>query len=113
AGRLERRLYGKRHQGLPQMQYSRSRGINSSRGQSPARHVWGQEAEGALRSRMPSIASPLDTPLETIAGSWWNRLDGGCRAAFFSVVVVNVLALGFEVTNLSRQHAEVIHILVA
>src|SRR2546427_5709582 len=59
-----------------------------------------------------SMTSLANTPLEHIASSWWGRIDDGCRKAFFATLIVNVLAFGFEMTNLTLHHDDVIHIFI-
>ena len=54
----------------------------------------------------------LNTPVERVLGDWWGRLDDVCRKAFFAVLAVNVLAFGFEMTNLTLHHDDVIQILI-
>jgi hypothetical protein len=58
------------------------------------------------------MTSLVNTPLEHIASSWWGRIDDGCRKAFFATLVVNVLAFGFEMTNLTMHHDDLIHIFI-
>jgi len=54
----------------------------------------------------------INTPLEHIAADWWIRIDDACRKAFFVAVAVNVLAFGFEMTNLSLHHDDVAQIFI-
>jgi hypothetical protein len=54
----------------------------------------------------------LNTPLERMASDGWNRIDARCRKAFFVAIVVNVLAFGFEMTNLTLHHDDVLHLFV-
>jgi len=49
----------------------------------------------------------FNTPLESVATGWWGRIDGASRTAFFAAVIVNVLAFGFEMTNLTLNHDDV------
>jgi hypothetical protein len=58
------------------------------------------------------MTSLFDTPLERIASGWWDRIDDACKRAFFTTLVVNVLAFGFEMTNLSLHHDDVIQIFI-
>ena len=53
------------------------------------------------------MRSLLATPLETVVGGWWRRIDDPTRKAFFAVLIVSVLAFGFEMTNLSLNHDDV------
>jgi hypothetical protein len=58
------------------------------------------------------MRSPLNTPLEDITSDWWRNIDDVSRKAFFAAVVVNVLAFGFEMTNLTLHHDDLIHIFI-
>ncbi|HTP47498.1 MAG TPA: hypothetical protein VMQ50_11325, partial [Casimicrobiaceae bacterium] len=49
----------------------------------------------------------LDTPLETVVGRWWARIDDASKKAFLAALAVSVLAFGFEMTNLSLIHDDV------
>jgi hypothetical protein len=53
------------------------------------------------------MRSLFSTPLERIANDWWSRVDDASRKAFFAAVIVNVLAFGFEMTNLTLNHDDV------
>src|SRR6266436_8105749 len=53
------------------------------------------------------MRSLFSTPLETIVGKWWGGTDAASRKAFFAVLVVNVLAFGFEMTNLTLNHDDI------
>src|ERR1043166_3000113 len=59
------------------------------------------------RRRNAPVKSLLATPLETVVGGWWRRIDDPTRKAFFAVLSVSVLAFGFEMTNLSLIHDDV------
>lgn len=54
----------------------------------------------------------LKTPLEDAVGRWWHGLDSSVRQAFFWALAVNVLAFGFEMTNLTLNHDDVIQIFI-
>ena len=54
----------------------------------------------------------FNTPLESVANGWWGRIDDASRKAFFAAVVVNVLAFGFEMTNLTLNHDDVWQIFI-
>ena len=58
------------------------------------------------------MRSFFDTPLENIANSWWSGIDSACKKAFFIAIGVNVLAFGFEMTNLTLNHDDVWHIFI-
>ena len=65
---------------------------------------------GALRPavlRFAAMRFSLDTPLETVVGSWWARIDDASKKAFLAALAVSVLAFGFEMTNLSLIHDDV------
>ncbi len=53
------------------------------------------------------MRSFFSTPLETTFGRWWAGIDPASKRAFFAVLVVNVLAFGFEMTNLTLNHDDV------
>ena len=58
------------------------------------------------------MKSLINTPLEQIAADWWGGIDDACKKAFFVAVAVNVLAFGFEMTNLSLHHDDVAQIFI-
>jgi hypothetical protein len=58
------------------------------------------------------MKSLINTPLEQIAANWWGGIDDACKKAFFVAVAVNVLAFGFEMTNLSLHHDDVQQIFI-
>jgi len=51
-------------------------------------------------------------PLEEISSRWWGRIDASTRRAFFVTLCVNVLAFGFEMTNLTLHHDDVQQIFI-
>lgn len=51
-------------------------------------------------------------PLEQTLSDSWQRIDRSYRTAFFVVVVINLLAFGFEMTNLTLHHDDVSQILI-
>ena len=53
------------------------------------------------------MKSLINTPLEQVAADWWGGIDDACKKAFFIAVAVNVLAFGFEMTNLTLHHDDV------
>ncbi|HTS20176.1 MAG TPA: glucosyltransferase domain-containing protein [Casimicrobiaceae bacterium] len=53
-----------------------------------------------------------DTPVERLVAGWWGRIDAACKTGFFVAIVVNVLAFGFEMTNLTMHHDDLIHIFI-
>ena len=58
------------------------------------------------------MKSPVNIPLEQIASDWWGRVDRPCRTAFFVAIAINVVAFGFEMTNLTLHHDDVIHLFI-
>lgn len=71
-----------------------------------------QSGPKARSERATSIRSLFDTPLETTVAKWWSGIDAASKKAFFAVLVVNVLAFGFEMTNLTLHHDDVLHIFI-
>ena len=53
------------------------------------------------------MKSPFSTSLEQFAADGWGRVDDTCRKAFFWAIAINVLAFGFEMTNLTLNHDDV------
>jgi hypothetical protein len=51
-------------------------------------------------------------PLDQALANVWRRIDPAYRRAFFFVVVVNLLAFGFEMSNLTLHHDDVLHFFV-
>jgi len=49
-------------------------------------------------------------PLDRILAEWWNGIDPSIRMAFFFVAGINLLAFGFEMTNLSLHHDDLFQI---
>lgn len=58
------------------------------------------------------MRSLFDTPLETVVDHWWARIDGASKKALFATLIVSVLAFGFEMTNLTLHHDDVIHFFI-
>lgn len=58
------------------------------------------------------MRSLFDTPLERIAGDWWSRVDEASKKGFLAAVIVSVLAFGWEMTNLTLHHDDVLHIFI-
>jgi hypothetical protein len=58
------------------------------------------------------LRSLLDTPLDRTLSGWWARVDNAHKNAFLVAVFVNVLAFGFEMTNLTLHHDDVIQIFI-
>jgi hypothetical protein len=58
------------------------------------------------------MRSLITTPLESTLAGWWSRIDDACKKAFFVTLCVNLLAFGFEMTNLTLHHDDVNHILI-
>jgi hypothetical protein len=51
-------------------------------------------------------------PLDVTISSLWNAIDPAYRKAFFFIVLINVLAFGFEMTNLTLTHDDIGQILI-
>jgi len=58
------------------------------------------------------MRSPLDTPLEQLLANAWNGIDPAYRKAFLFILAINLLAFGFEMTNLTLHHDDVAHIFI-
>ena len=49
----------------------------------------------------------LTIPLDQLATVLWKKIAPSYKKAFFSVIIINVLAFGFEMTNLTIHHDDV------
>ncbi len=58
------------------------------------------------------MKSPLNTPLDQFVAQAWNKIDTAYKNAFFFVFAINVMAFGFEMTNLTVHHDDVGQILM-
>jgi 4-amino-4-deoxy-L-arabinose transferase-like glycosyltransferase len=58
------------------------------------------------------MSTLIDTPLERTVAAWWGNVDPACRRAFFAALGINVLAFGWEMTNLTLHHDDVIHLFI-
>ena len=58
------------------------------------------------------MRSPYSTPLDQILAEWWNGIDHVYKKAFFFAACVNVLAFGFEMTNLTLHHDDLFQIFI-
>lgn len=58
------------------------------------------------------MKSPFNTPLDQILVDWWNSIDHAYKMAFFLVAGVNLLAFGFEMTNLTLHHDDLFQIFI-
>ncbi len=58
------------------------------------------------------MRSIFSTPLDQLFYWLWTRLSAEYKSAFFIVVVLNLLAFGYEMTNLTLHHDDVGHILI-
>jgi Glucosyl transferase GtrII len=54
----------------------------------------------------------LSTPLEQTLADAWRKIEPAYRKAFFFLVIVNLLAFGFEMTNLTIHHDDVWQIFI-
>jgi hypothetical protein len=51
-------------------------------------------------------------PLDRAVADWWSRIPSEWKNALLAVLIVSVLAHGFEMTNLTLHHDDVVHLLV-
>jgi hypothetical protein len=58
------------------------------------------------------MTSLYSTPLDQILSQWWNGIDQIYKKAFFFVAGVNLLAFGFEMTNLTLHHDDLFQIFI-
>ncbi|MEN8131181.1 MAG: glucosyltransferase domain-containing protein, partial [Pseudomonadota bacterium] len=58
------------------------------------------------------MRSPYSTPLDQILADWWNGIDYVYKKAFFFVTGINLLAFGFEMTNLTIHHDDLFQIFI-
>ena len=54
----------------------------------------------------------LNTPLESVLAAGWRRIDSACKVAFIVTMCVSLLAFGFEMTNLTLHHDDLVHLMV-
>lgn len=54
----------------------------------------------------------LSTPLDQVLADQWYSIDPYYRKAFLWVLVINLLAFGYEMTNLTLNHDDVTHIFI-
>jgi hypothetical protein len=53
-----------------------------------------------------------DKPLEQVMAEGWQRVDPAMRKAFLAVIVISLLAFGFEMTNLTLHHDDLAQIFI-
>jgi len=58
------------------------------------------------------MRSLYSTPLDQILADWWSGIDHVYKKAFFFVAGVNLLAFGFEMTNLTLHHDDLFQIFI-
>ena len=58
------------------------------------------------------MRSLLDTPLEQLLANAWNGIDPAYRRALPFILVITLLAFGFEMTSLTLHHDDVAHIFI-
>lgn len=58
------------------------------------------------------MKSLYSIPLDQMLGDWWNGIDPVTKKAFFFVAGVNLLAFGFEMTNLTLHHDDLFQIFI-
>lgn len=51
-------------------------------------------------------------PLEQVLTSGWDKINPAYKKAFFFVLIVNLLAFGFEMTNYSIHHDDIFHLFI-
>lgn len=54
----------------------------------------------------------LRSPIETIAAGAWQRIDVASKTAFYVIICLSLLAFGFEMTNLTLHHDDLVHLMV-
>ena len=59
-----------------------------------------------------SIRVLIETPLDHTLDGWWRGVDTASRRALLGAVVANILAFGFEATNLTLHHDDVTQIFI-
>jgi hypothetical protein len=62
--------------------------------------------------RITALKALSQAPLEQSLGRWWSGVDSATRNALLAAVVANVLAFGFEMTNLTLHHDDVSQIFI-
>jgi len=58
------------------------------------------------------MRTPYNTSLDLMLADWWNGIDHTYRKAFFFVAGINLLAFGFEMTNLTLHHDDLFQIFI-
>ena len=58
------------------------------------------------------MSSFARVPIDRLLSLWWQRIDVSCRRAFYIAVAVSILAFGFEMTNLTLHHDDVLQIFI-
>jgi hypothetical protein len=58
------------------------------------------------------MRSFAQVPIDRLLTIWWQRIDVSSKRAFFAVIAVSVLAFGFEMTNLTLHHDDVLQIFI-
>lgn len=58
------------------------------------------------------MKSLYSIPLDQMLGDWWNGIDPVTKKAFFFVAGVNLLAFGFEMTNITLHHDDLFQIFI-
>ncbi len=58
------------------------------------------------------MITPLRTPIESVLADGWRRFDPALKAGFIVAICVSLLAFGFEMTNLTLHHDDLVHLMV-
>jgi hypothetical protein len=59
-----------------------------------------------------SMRSLFAIPLDQLLADWWARIDRAHKLGFLAAACVSLLAFGFEMTNLTLHHDDLVHLLV-
>ena len=58
------------------------------------------------------MITALHTPVESVLPNAWRRFNPALKAGFIVAMCVSVLAFGFEMTNLTLHHDDLMHLMV-
>jgi hypothetical protein len=58
------------------------------------------------------LTAAFNKPLDQILADGWRRIDPALRKAFFAVMLISLLAFGFEMTNLTLHHDDLAQIFI-
>ena len=54
----------------------------------------------------------IKTPLDETVANWWNAIEREYRKAFLVIIAINLLAFGFEMSNLTLHHDDVAQLFI-